>query len=95
MPKLIMLELTPDDMMKAIITLSEMMVSLREFPNLIKAIPRDPQVLGLTVLSEIVKAREQSEKNQGVTPEEDAADEEQLEQSVKAFQDLMTKAQSK
>ena len=94
MPRLVMLELTPDDMMKAIITLSEMMVSLREFPNLVKAIPRDPQVLGLTVLSEIVKAREQSE-NQGVTPDEDAADEKQLEQSVKAFQDLMTKAQSK
>ena len=95
MPKLIMLELTPDDMMKAIMTLSEMMVSLREFPNLVKAIPRDPEALGLVVLTQVVKAREQSEKNQGVTPEEDAADEEQLEQSVKAFQDLMTKAQSK
>ena len=95
MPKLIMLELTPDDMMKAIMTLSEMMVSLREFPNLIKAIPNDAAALGLVVLTEIVKKREQSEKNQGVTPEEDAADEEQLEQSVKAFQDLMAKAQSK
>jgi len=95
MPKLVMLEMTPDDMMKAIITLSEMMVSLREFPNLIKAIPNDAAALGLVVLTEIVKKREQSEKNQGVTPEEDAADEEQLEQSVKAFQDLMAKAQSK
>jgi len=95
MPKLVMLELTPDDMMKAVITLSEMLVSLKEFPNLIKAIPNDAQALGLVVLSEIVKKREQSEKNQGVTAEEDAADAEQLEQSVKAFQEAMAKAAGK
>jgi len=80
MPKLIMFELTPEDMMKAIITLSEMMVSLREFPNLIKAIPSDPQALGLVVLTQVVKAREQSE---------------QSEQSVKAFQEAMAKAAAK
>ena len=95
MHKIVMLDLTPDDMMKAVITLSEMLVSIKEFPNLIKAIPNDASALGLVVLTEIVKKREQSEKNQGATPAEDAADAEQLEQSVKAFQEAMAKAQSK
>ena len=95
MSKIVVLELTSDDMMKAVITLSEMLVSLKEFPNLIRAIPNDAAAVGLAVLTEIVKKREQSEKNQGATPAEDDADAEQLELSVKVFQEAMAKAQSK
>jgi len=92
MPKMVMLELTPRDMMTAIITLSEMMISLKEFPNLIKAVPNNAEALGLTVLTEVVRKREREE---GKTADQDKIEEEQLEQSVQAFQDLMAKAQSK
>jgi len=92
MPKIIMLELTPEIMMKAIETLAEMLVSVKDCPALIKAIPSDPQALVIVVMQQTIARFEQL---RGVTPEEDAADEEQLEQSVKAFQDLMTKAKAK
>jgi len=91
-----MLELTPEDMMKAIETMAEMLVSVKQFPNLIKAIPNDPEALVIVLLQQTIARRESLEKKQeGVTAEENAADEEQLEQSVKAFQEAMVKAAAK
>ena len=95
MPKLVMLELTPDDMMMAIETMAEMLVSVKHHPKLIGAIPNDPKVLVIVLLQQTVARRESMEKNQGMSPAEDAADAEQLEQLVKAFQEAMAKAQSK
>ena len=96
MPRLVMLELTPEDMMKAIETMAEMLVSVKEYPNLIKAIPNDPKALVIVLLQQTIARREAMEKKQeGVTAEEDAADAEQLEQSVKAFQEAMAKAAGK
>ena len=93
MPKIITLELTPEDMMHSIETLAEMLVSLREYPNLVKAIPRDPKALAITVMQQVVARREQSENKE--IAEADRLDEQQLEQSVKAFQEAMAKAAGK
>ena len=92
MPKIIMLELTPEIMMKAIETLAEMLVSVKDHPALIKAIPSDPQTLTIVVLQQTAA---HFERVNGVTPHEDAVSTEQLEQLVKAFQEAMAKAQSK
>ena len=92
MPKIIMLELTPEIMIKAIETLAEMLVSVKDCPALVKAIPSDPQALTIVVLQQTIA---HFERAKGVTPAEDAASAEQLEQSVKAFQEAMAKAQSK
>ena len=96
MSKLMMIELTPEDMMKAIETMAEMLVSVKQYPKLIGAIPNDPKALVIILLQQTVARRESLEKQQeGVTAEENAADEEQLEQSVKAFQEAMVKAAAK
>jgi len=95
MSRLVVIDLTPEDMMVAIETMAEMLVSVKHHPKLIGAIPNDPRALVVVLLQQTVARRESMEKNQGATPAEDDADEEQLEQSVKAFQDLMTKVQSK
>ena len=96
MPKILMLELTPEDMMIAIETMADMLVQVKQHPGLIKAIPNDSKALVIVLLQQTVAHREAMEKKHGgMTNEENKAEEEQLEQSVKAFQDLMTKAQSK
>ena len=92
MPKMIMLELTPEIMMKAIETLAEMLVSVKDCPALIKAIPSDPQALAIVVIQQTIA---HFERAKGVTAEESKAEEEQLEQSVKAFQEAMAKAAGK
>lgn len=92
MPKMVMLELTPEDMMKAIETLAEMLVSVKGNPNLIKIIPTNPQALVILILQRII---DQRQKLEGITAEESEADEATLEQSLKTFQEAMEKAAKK
>ena len=96
MPRLVMLELTPEDMMIAIETMADMLVQVKQHPGLIKAIPNNSKALVIVLLQQTVARREAMEKKQeGVTAEESKAEEEQLEQSVKAFQEAMAKAAGK
>ena len=96
MPRLVMLELTPEDMMMAIETMADMLVHVKQHPGLIKAIPNDSKALVIVLLHQTVARREALEKKQeGVTAEEDAADAEQLEQSVNAAMEALMKAAGK
>jgi hypothetical protein len=83
--RFIMLELSPVDMMMAIVSLAKMIVSIKLHPELIVMIPDEFQPLVVEALQMAAKINQRTESGQ----------EADLEQSVKAAMDLIAKVSGK
>lgn len=90
MGKFIVLELSPESMMKAIETLSEMIVSIKHHPDVISIIPNDPAQIAITVLRGVIEkenesARKEEKQSAPPSPEELRASEEATRNLMEAL----------
>jgi len=91
MAKIVVLEMTPETMMDACLTLANMVVRCKQNPKFLEIIPNEcAEEMVLSIFRVLV---ERSKK--GVDPAQEEVDEEKLEQSVNAAMEALLKASGK
>jgi hypothetical protein len=94
MGKFIILDLTPEIMMDACLTLANIIVKSKKNPELLKVVPSDNVEEMVMSIFRVLMERS-DEQSKGVDPTQEKIDEEKLEQSVSAAMEALLKASGK
>ena len=95
MSKLIVLELTPEMMMDACLTLANMVVRSKWNPELLKLVPDDSAEEMVLSIFKVLQDRSNAQQSKGADPAQEKIDEDKLEQSVNAAMEALMKAAGK